>query len=213
MIKIQVNTTQQLNVDEFGLSEDTHDWGSGFYISEDGMILTAAHVIKRRSPLNREPITCYDPNTKRSFGPIIVYENEDLDIALLQDPLYTLDPDKKCKYIRINAKGNRVRNGDLCYCIGFPAEMNEYNRIFGLSSGYITKSTTNLPGHLKVNWRKNVLTCNCEATTGFSGGILIGSNFEPIGVILAIEEYKGEQTSCIVRRINEINENINEHLK
>ena len=68
LIKIQVNNTSELLLDSTGIIEEDYSLGTGFYISSDGLFLTAAHVIKGRNKNEEAEQNCQNGLGKRPKG-------------------------------------------------------------------------------------------------------------------------------------------------
>lgn len=202
IVKIQVDESGELDVDANGIVQSDYSLGSGFYISENGLFLTAAHVIAKRTNNISNPISCFDLDRGETFGPDIIFEDKNSDIALLQNPMYT-GREKNNYYIDIFSKASNIKEGMSCYSIGFPNEVHGYNKIMSISFGKILGIDKNLRGYNKLPYRKKVVISSCEVVSGFSGGIMIDSAFLPIGMILGSIEQKGEKQS-FVRRISDI---------
>jgi hypothetical protein len=130
LIKIKTINSDALLPDQNGVIESDYSYGTGFYISKDGLFLTAQHVIKRRSKFNSDPITCLDMNNSKPFGPIIEFEDEKNDIALLRNP----NPVEYKNYISIDESISKIKKGLGCYCIGFPQEVQNMYKIGNYSA-------------------------------------------------------------------------------
>lgn len=177
--------------------------GSGFYISSNGLILTAAHVIHQVSDLQSTPISGIDLNVKQSFGLIVLITDEESDIALLQNPHFTARNTRNKFYIDVFNKNASLIKGKECFNLGFPNEIHNFNTIFALSRGEIYRKSINLNGHEKLPWRKNVLLINSDVTSGFSGGLVIDSHHYPVGMIIGSYRKNGQNYS-IIRKIEDI---------
>ena len=205
LVKIKVSNSDALLPDRSGIIESDYSYGTGFYISKDGLILTAKHVLDKRSKFNSDPITCLDMNNNQPFGPIIVFEDKNSDVALLRNPR-----SGKIKYfIDIFDDASKLKKGLECYCIGFPNEVQNLYKIVSFSLGEIEFIGKNLPGHEKLPYRKKVIVSSCDVVSGFSGGIIIDKYFLPIGLILGSIE-SNEGTVCFARRINQLRQILND---
>jgi S1-C subfamily serine protease len=198
LIKIKTINSDALLPDQNGVIESDYSYGTGFYISKSGLFLTAQHVIKNRSKFNSDPITCLDMNNSKAFGPIIEFEDEKNDIALLRNP----NPVEYENYIDIN-NINEIKKGLGCYCIGFPQEVQNFYKMVSLSHGKIQYILKNLKGYNKLPYRKKVFITSCDVVSGFSGGIVIDEYFQPLGLIVGSIENRNA-LSCYAKRINEI---------
>ena len=212
MVRIQVVTTEELNVEVDGTIQKKFSYGSGFYISKSGLILTAAHVINKASKLCKSPLQGYDFNTNRLSGLTIVFIDYTTDIALLQNEYYTSREhfNKNKFFINLNKKTSSIKKDMTCFCIGFPNEIQKLDGICSLSFGKILSTSKNLPGYKKMMWRKNVLLSSCKVTSGFSGGLVVDSNFLPIGIIIGSHEKKNTSQS-IIRKVKDIRKLLDEN--
>ena len=197
LIRIQVNNTNKLLLDSTGIIEEDYSLGTGFYISEDGLFLTAAHVIKDRNKDNEGSISCYDSNSENPhFVPIVIFEDTKTDIALLQNVNYT-NYGKRNKYYfdlkNYNKEANKVNLN--IYSFGFPNEFQGYDKITSFSVGKVLEINTDLEGFKKLPERRNVSLSNTVVLAGCSGGIITDFSFNPIGLILGSILQKNKRTT------------------
>ena len=188
MVKIQVNTATEVEIDSAGIVSDRYSKGSGFYISDKGLILTAAHVISKRNKSRSSSLTCYDNISNKAFSVNIIYENLDLDIAILENTEFTNFKNRNrrlknfvniSKYSKIKPTKNKV------LALGFPSGLNnDRHNLFSFSTGEILKFNTSIIGYGKIKSRKDVIVTTSVVHAGFSGGVLLDSNFIPLGLIL-----------------------------
>jgi len=185
LIKIQVNKTGILSVDTTGLIAEDYSLGTGIYISSDGLIITAAHVIEKRNRNLAGTISCKDNISKENFVPIVIYEDSKNDIAILQNVKYTNYGSKNDYFIDINNidKQLLIKNNDVI-AFGYPNELHGYDKIGSFSVGKIISPNTNLEGYEKIKSRSNVSLADCVVLSGCSGGIITSNSFLPIGIIL-----------------------------
>lgn len=186
LIKIQVNNTNELILDSTGIIEEDYSLGTGFYISSDGLFLTAAHVIKDRNKDEEGSISCYDNNQKNNnFVPIIIFEDIEKDIALLQNVAFTSFGKQNKFYINIENYKTEQNIVDLAiYSFGYPNELHAYNKISSYSVGKVLEINKNLQGYKKLPDRKNVSLATTVVLSGCSGGIITDFSYSPIGLIL-----------------------------
>lgn len=185
LVKFKVNKTEKLDIDSTSNVQFDFSYGSGFYISKNGLILTAYHVIEKMSPLNKSPISGYDLELNRSFGLTLVFVDKDNDIALLQNPYFTQRGKEKQFYINILNFHKDINYNAKCICIGFPNCIQEFGQIFALSIGSIINTQTDLDDYKKNKWKKNLIVSSNEVISGFSGGLAVDFKYTPIGMILA----------------------------
>lgn len=211
LVKIQVNNTSELLIDSTGIIEEDYSLGTGFYISSDGLFLTAAHVLKDRNKDEDGNISCYENTPNSNFVPIIIFEDYENDIALLQNVSYT-NHDSSCEHyidiMKFNKDLNKKKNE--VFSFGFPNDFHGYNRITSFSFGNVLATDINLQGYKKLPERKNVSLANCVVLSGCSGGLITDSLFRPVGLILgSILENNTRKT--YYKSISDIKELIEEY--
>ena len=210
LIRIQVYNTNSFEVDSAGLIEGDYSLGSGFYISNDGLFITAAHVIKKRNKDNPAAIKCYDYSSVAGFTVRVIFEDEYSDIALLQNEKYTNFGETNKYFISMHNNINpKVKKGNEVFAFGYPNSLQGYNRICAFTSGIILQSNTNLNGYKKEKSRANVAIANCEVISGFSGGIITEKNFSPLGIILG--SIVDNKRSTYFRTVANIIKTLNEY--
>jgi serine protease Do len=151
-----------------GVSEGA---GSGFVISEDGVILTNNHVVAGA--------------TRISVG-LYAHEDEEYDARVIgRDPLtdsaliqFTQKPDGTLPVARLGNSG-AVKPGDWVMAIG-----NPFNLAHTVTVGVI--SATDRPFPLSEGRREDVLQTDAAINPGNSGGPLLNLRGEVIGINTAI---------------------------
>ena len=146
-------------------------YGTGVIVSSDGEIVTNAHVITYKElgqsvQFEKIFIRFIDEQDFRQVQ--IVKYDIDLDIAVLK-----LNCDRKIKPIKIGNDLN-LDYGDSVYAIG---NMSNY----GLS---FTSGKVAIP-HVNVTYNgitRNVIQCDLTISDGNSGGALINSKAELVGI-------------------------------
>jgi|WetSurMetagenome_2_1015567.scaffolds.fasta_scaffold00376_8 S1-C subfamily serine protease len=185
LVKIQVNKTEGITIDSSGIIEEDYSLGTGFYISADGLFLTAAHVIKKRNIHTTAAISCYDYNSNDNFVPIIVFEDIKNDIAILQNVTYTGFGKSNTFYMNLNSLSNSINKiGSKIYAFGYPNELQKTLKVCAFSIGTILSINYNLDGFKKLPERANVSLADCVVISGFSGGIVTDFSYKPLGLIL-----------------------------
>ncbi len=203
MVKLRVLTESDLTVDDAGLMQKNYEWGSGFYISEDGLILTAFHVIENASKSHSDPITCFEPNSGDSRGVWLVYHDKQNDIALLQNEKYT--GNKRLKnYINILGRASDLKLGISCFCIGFPNEILNYKNSYAISPGVLKAIDKNVKGSDKIPWRRKLLVAECEINSGFSGGLVFDKELLPVGIIIGMYSEGENKVFALIKRVRDI---------
>ena len=147
-------------------------YGTAELISKDGMLVTNAHVITYKQSLetvvfDKISVRFIDEEDFREVK-LIKYDT-DLDIAVLK--LGTVD--RKITTIKIG-DDNKLNAGDNVYAIG---NLSNY----GLS---ITAGIVSIP-HINVthnDYTRNVIQCNLTISDGNSGGALLNSKGELVGL-------------------------------
>ena len=121
MVVVKADVSDEATIDEEGLVEEAVQLGSGFYITEDGLILTAFHNIRKAAtrPYRRIFIRPYDQST--FIGAYIVEVFEDADLALLRDA--RMEP-PELKYVDIFEEVE-INEGMSLYAMGFPADISD----------------------------------------------------------------------------------------
>ena len=205
IVKIRIDTTQKLSVDSAGLVEFKTNYATGFYVTEYGLILTAAHAMEKQSKLQSDSIICTELVSLDEFAAIPLIIDTKNDLALLLRPR----GNKINHFINIsNLKINDAKTD--CYCIGVPNELHKSNKIFAISYGKILSFSKNLRGSNKMPYRKNLIFTNCEVISGFSGGLILDANLSPIGLILGALEEK-RKTFCFGKSFKYVRKLVNEY--
>lgn len=136
-------------------------FGSGFIISENGYILTNAHVVGE------------DDNVSVSFSngmkvnADVIRKDDDRDIALIQVPLEGLIP------FGLRGDTEDLDIGEDVYAIGTPEDMTLNQSVSkGIVSGFRNEGQTFIQTDVSIN-------------RGNSGGPLLDANSRVIGVVTA----------------------------
>ncbi|MEN6312822.1 MAG: trypsin-like peptidase domain-containing protein [Clostridiaceae bacterium] len=138
---------------------DESTWiGSGFYITQDGNLITNFHVIDGAKTLT---ITENDGQVYSGAIKIIGY-NRDMDIAVL-------DLDKTVKLYLEPGNSDSVVLGEEVYTIGSP-----YGLKNTMSNGIISSLLD-----------KGILQISAPISQGSSGGVLLNNKGQAIGIIFA----------------------------
>ena len=163
----------------YKISNQSQSIGTGFYIDKKGNILTAAHVVEDSVELWIN----MPEYGKKIFRAEIVSVYPDFDIAIIK-----IIDFKNKDYIKIG-NSDKIRLRDEVYVIGYPNDPN-YPII---TSGTISGSRT------------NYIQTDTPVNSGNSGGPLLNSNNEVIGVTSSI--IKNSQNSSLITPINIFREN------
>jgi len=140
-------------LDETGTAREQ---GSGFVVSEDGLLLTADHVVQEDGKYRNLKILL-NGQTYLVGAENIIYKDAEKDICLIQLPA------GRYEYVSFNP--DELKGGDVVYAAGFPN--GKWSVVEGkISSGYF--------GDI-------ILIMHVEP--GMSGGILLNEYGEAVGVV------------------------------
>ncbi|MGO0123552.1 S1C family serine protease [Desulfothermobacter acidiphilus] len=142
--------------------------GSGFFITDDGYILTNEHVIDGASQ-----ITVTVTGFSQPFKARVVGSDYDLDLAVLK-----IDLPKKVPYLKLG-DSNKMRVGDWVIAIG-----NPYGLDHTVTVGVL--SAKGRPIDIGNRHYKNLLQTDAAINPGNSGGPLLNLNGEVIGINTAV---------------------------
>lgn len=147
--------------------------GSGVIISEDGYIITNNHVVRES---DRIEVVLYD---KRSFEAKLVGQDISTDLALLK-----IDGDKFPKMDL--GKSDDLKLGEWVLAVG-----NPFNLTSTVTAGIISAKSRNIGimgGRMSI---ESFLQTDAAVNPGNSGGALVNSKGELIGINTAIESRTG----------------------
>lgn len=142
---------------------------SGVIMSEDGLVLTAAHVAER--PGRQMNVILEDGTVTKGTT---LGLDKTTDAALLQ-----LNDDRKWPYVQVSRQVVKALPGEWCFALGHPGGFDE-NRGVVLRVGKIIKQTA------------NSLQTDCVLMGGDSGGPLFNLQGEVIGIHSLIWESREE---------------------
>lgn len=138
--------------------------GSGFSVNSDGLIITNAHVLEDAPPV----VTVVLADGKKVGGNVIGFAKNGLDLAAVKIP-------KQPNLCQLNlADSNSLQVGDSVFAMGSPLDPDNA-RTF--TEGIISK----------INAREGMIQHTAFIKHGNSGGPLLNSNGELIGVNTEIE--------------------------
>lgn len=138
--------------------------GSGFIVNSDGLIITNAHVLEDGPRV----VTVIFYDGKKVSANVIGFAKNGLDLAAIQIPKQP----NLCKLALANP--NSIQAGYNVFAIGTPLNVGNANTF---SQGIISK----------LNARKGMIQHTATIKHGNSGGPLLNSNGELIGVNAEIE--------------------------
>ncbi len=161
-------------------NRDSNRWGSGFFVREDGYILTNDHIVHGGE---RFQVKLLDGSTldAKLIGTDII-----TDIAVLK-----VQGDNEFPILPL-ADSEQVRVGQFAIAIGNPFQL-DYTVTTGVVSG---KSRTVLGGMPVIRYQ-NFIQTDAWINTGSSGGPLLNINGEVIGINALIR--KAENTPAPAR--------------
>src|SRR3989344_111813 len=176
---IQINPLDRLNPIKKipGEKKEIHqNIGSGFLISEDGLILTNKHVVA----------------DEQATYSVLTYDKKEFSVeSILKDPLNDM------AILKINAKNltslvlgdsSTLKLGQIAIAIGTP--LGEYTNTVtsGIISGLGRGITAGSPFEGAVEQLNNVIQTDAAISPGNSGGPLLNSRGEVIGINTAIAQ-------------------------
>lgn len=159
------------NDDEEDLSQNI---GSGFIISDDGMVITNRHVVL-------DPDLTYEVLTQdqKRYDVEKIYRDPLNDLAILKIPASNLKP------LKIGNSDN-LKLGQIAIAIGTPLGEFQNTITQGIVSGLGRGITAGSPFEGFVEKLDNVIQTDAAISAGNSGGPLINSKGEAIGVNTAV---------------------------
>ena len=164
-----VNSVVSINVSAttnyFGQTVETAASGTGFFITQDGYILTNHHVISGASSVK---VTLYNGET---YDAKVIGSDEDYDIAVLKIDVTGATP-------VVLGDSSKVAIGESVAAVGNP--LGELT--FSMSEGIVScvNRAVNVDGT-----PFNMIQVDCSINPGNSGGPLFNSYGEVIGIVSA----------------------------
>lgn len=169
--------------------------GSGFIVSEDGLIVTNKHVVA-----DLEASYKVLTNDDKKFDVIKVTRDPLNDLAIIKINAHGLKPLKL-------GDSSHLKLGQLVIAIGTPLGEFKNTVTSGIISGLSRGISTASPFEEFVERLDNVIQTDAAINPGNSGGPLINSSGEAIGVNTAISQ--GSQNIGFAIPINVVKELIN----
>lgn len=165
-----VNSVVSINVSStstnyFGQTVETAASGTGFFITQDGYILTNHHVISGASTVK---VTLYNGET---YDATVIGSDEDYDIAVIKIDVTGATP-------VVLGDSSKVAIGESVAAVGNP--LGELT--FSMSEGIVScvNRAVNVDGT-----PFNMIQVDCSINPGNSGGPLFNSYGEVIGIVSA----------------------------
>lgn len=160
-------------------STENLNLGSGVIISSEGYILTNQHVAGEKYS------TCYITlKNGVTCNGVVVWASEDLDLAIIKINMKELPE-------AVLGDSDDVRIGSNAYAIGNPVGYELQRTVtFGIISG--TNRTIKVEDEEKKTYLEGLIQTDATINQGNSGGPLINSNGEVIGITtLKIDDVDG----------------------
>src|SRR3989344_8759862 len=160
------------------------EWGgSGCFISDEGYLLTAAHVVKEKTdalkifPFGETKILSYKyevvvKSKERKYTAELIGVNMDCDVAILK----VNDIDKKDYKVATMGNSDKLSIGEKIYVIGSP-----YSTSISMTSGIVSQ----LHQHIDLTYIEDWIQISAPINPGNSGGVLLNTNGEVVGIINA----------------------------
>jgi len=163
--------------------------GTGVVLTEDGYILTAAHVVANDPYIDVAIQTA--PRHEDSFRAEVVAADKRYDLAVLKVNGHHFD-----KYA-VLAGDTDIRPGDLVYGIGYPLDIEE-----SVGRGYVVKMNVNFSSAAGDREVINALLLDMFGAPGSSGeGVFAEADGKLVGLmigVLPMATAKNEPP-CVVR--------------
>ncbi len=153
-----------------GQQQEQVGTGSGVIISEDGYIVTNNHVVKDAQDLE---ITL---NNRKTYKAKLIGTDSKMDIALLK-----IDAEGKLPYTTF-ADSDNVKVGEWVLAVG-----NPYNLNSTVTAGIVSAKARNLD----ISGLQSFIQTDAAVNPGNSGGALVNTNGELIGINTMISSMTG----------------------
>lgn len=174
--------------------------GSGFVISENGLIITNKHVVSDTQS-SYQILT----NDKKKYDVTKIYRDPLNDLAILKINATGLRPLKL-------GDSSHLKLGQLAIAIGTPLGQFTNTVTSGIVSGLGRGITAGSPFEGFVEKLDNVIQTDAAISPGNSGGPLLNSNGQVIGVNTALaQEGQNLGFAIPVNLVKEIIDNFNKH--
>ena len=146
--------------------------GSGVIVSPDGYIITNYHVIENNSKIE---ITT---NNNKTYNAKVIGADPDTDIAVLK-----IDANQKLPYVNFG-NSDATRIGEWVLAVGNPFNLNST-----VTAGIISAKSRDLNKRDRKN--ESYIQTDAAVNRGNSGGALVNTNGELIGINTAISSMTG----------------------
>ncbi len=151
------------------IETDARSIGTGFFVTENGYVVTNHHVIA-----NASSVLVYTNNGQK-YSADIVGSDVELDLAVLKVNGKNGQTFPAAKI----ANSDKVKTGDSIIVIGTPVRLD---LAWSLTTGYVSyaKRESNMSGTMQT-----YIQISAAVNPGNSGGPLINANGEVIGIVQA----------------------------
>ena len=178
---VNIDTTM-IEVDNmWGMRREAEGSGSGVVIDQRGHILTNYHVIDGAQESGRIEVTLA---SNKTYPAALVGGDKEFDIAILkiEAPVEELFP------VALGSS-DQLRVGQRVFAVGNP---------FGwdgtMTTGIISSLNRNLPSRVPGRQMQALIQTDAAMNPGNSGGPLLNSNAEMIGMCVAIASRTGQNS-------------------
>ena len=162
------------NVRAFGMSQTAEATGSGVIISKDGYILTNNHVVSSSdssyyyqvSEATKITVSLY--NSEETYEATIIGTDEQTDLAIIKIDADNLTPAEL-------GDSNACKIGEFVLAVGNPLGLET-----SVTSGIISALDRDIT--VQDGSVYNVMQTDCAINSGNSGGALVNSNGQVIGI-------------------------------
>ncbi|TWU28493.1 S1C family serine protease [Bythopirellula polymerisocia] len=173
---VNINT-RSVQIDRFFMMQrESEGSGSGAIIDKSGHILTNSHVV---DGANEVEVTLA---SNKTYTAVLIGEDKEHDIAVLKIQA----PSKELTPIVLGTSEN-VRVGQRVYVLGNP---------FGwdgtLTTGIVSSLNRDLPSRVPGRAMKSLIQTDAAMNPGNSGGPLLSTNGEMLGMCVAIATKTGQ---------------------
>ena len=148
--------------------------GSGFIISQDGLILTNSHVIRNAAEI---VVTLSDG---RKYNAVLYSENPLADLALLRIEDSLFEDNLRAEQVAVLGNSDQLKVGEWVIAIGSPFSLQGT-----VTAGIVSAKGRNL-GKGKHHSYGNLIQTDASINPGNSGGPLLNLDGEVVGINTAI---------------------------